>query len=83
MSHLRAAQVAKRAKVLENAAAARAASTAARCAPQETLESVLREMPELRKFPVASKLFTYDDMAFLTHGCLKIALISTSTRKRT
>ena len=58
MSHLRAAKVAKRAKVLENAAAARAVNTAARCAPQETPKSVLRDMPELRKCPVASKLFT-------------------------
>ena len=63
MSHLRAAKVAKRAKVLENAAAARAVNTAARCAPQETPKSVLRDMPELRKCPVASKFFTYGDMA--------------------
>ena len=76
MSHLRAAQVAKRAKVLEYAAAARAANTAARCAPQETPKSVLRDMPELRKCPVASKFFTYGDMAdagmaHYTPGCRK------------
>ena len=63
MSHLRAAQVAKRAKVLEYAAAARAANTAARCASQETLKSVLRDMPELRTCKHAVEFFTYGDMA--------------------
>ena len=60
MSFLSLLKTAKRAKVCEGMAAARAA---ARAPPQEPVEAVIRDAPVLRECITKPRFFTYSDMA--------------------